>query len=91
MSNDEQKGAQIDLVLERGDQVVDLCEIKYSGTLYEITKDYANKLTERMDLFKQQTKTRKALHLVMITPFGLKSNLYQGIVQNEITLEDLMK
>jgi len=91
MSNDEQKGAQIDLVLERDDQVVDLCEIKYSGTLYEITKDYANKLTERMNLFKQQTKTRKALHLVMITPFGLKSNLYQGIVQNEITLEDLMK
>lgn len=90
-SEDEKNRAQIDLILERNDQVVDLCEIKYCNTLYEINKDYANWLTNRMDLFKAQTKTRKALHLVMITPYGLKSNLYQGIVQNEITLEDLMK
>lgn len=91
MSNDKNNGAQIDLVLERNDQVVDLCEIKYCNTLYEISKEYANKMTDRINLFKNQTKTRKALHLVMITPFGLKSNLYQGIVQNEITLDDLMK
>ncbi len=90
-SDGSQDGAQIDLVLDRKDQIVDLCEIKYCDMLYEITKDYANKLTTRIDLFREKTKTRKALHLVMITPFGLKNNLYAGLIQNEITLDDLMK
>jgi len=56
---------------------------------YTITKDYEEKLREKIEVFRQEVAPRKAIHLLMLTTFGVKQNLYSGIVQNEVTLDDL--
>ena len=85
----DHKGAQIDLLIDRKDQVINLCEIKYSTSEYEITKGYNEELQERRELFRRQTKTKKALHLTMLTTYGIKDNPYSGMIQSQITINDL--
>lgn len=87
--NDEYDGGQIDLVIDRRDQVINLCEMKYSINEYTITKKYSDEMIDRMELFRMKTKTRKALHLTMVTTYGLKNNAYSSAIQNEVTLDDL--
>ncbi len=65
--------------------------MKFSTHLFEITKDYAEHLRERMGFFADMTHTRKTLHLTMVTTYGLKQNKYAGIVQNEIDMEQLFE
>ena len=83
--------AQIDMVIDRNDQTVNLCEMKYSATTYSIKKKYSQHLLERREMFREHTKTRKALHLTMITTLGLKENPYSGDINSEVTLDDLMQ
>ncbi|MCQ2318266.1 MAG: AAA family ATPase [Bacteroidales bacterium] len=87
--NDEYDGGQIDLVIDRRDQVINLCEMKYSINEYTITKKYSDEMIDRMELFRMKTKTRKALHLTMVTTYGLKNNAYSSAIQNDVTLDDL--
>ena len=82
-------GAQIDLLIDRKDQVINLCEMKYSLSEYAIDAEYEQKLRNKKSVFIDTTNTRKAVHLTMVTTFGIKANAHSGIVQNEITLEDL--
>ena len=82
-------GAQIDLLIDRKDQVINLCEMKYSLSEYIIDAEYEQKLRNKKSVFIDTTNTRKAVHLTMVTTFGIKVNAHSGIVQNEITLEDL--
>lgn len=82
-------GAQIDLLIDRKDQVINLCEMKYSLSEYVIDAEYEQKLRNKKSAFIDATNTRKAVHLTMVTTFGIKANAHSGIVQNEITLEDL--
>ena len=82
-------GAQIDLLIDRKDQVINLCEMKYSLSGYAIDAEYEQKLRNKKSAFINATNTRKAVHLTMVTTFGIKANAHSGIVQNEITLEDL--
>lgn len=86
---DGHKGGQIDLIIDRRDQTVNLCEMKFSSGPFEITKKYLDQMQERRELFRTTTKTRKALHLTMVTTYGLKSNAWSGMIQNEIVLDDL--
>ena len=87
----EKRGSQIDLVLERGDRIIDLCEMKFAEGRFTITKDYAEWLRERKDIFRESTKTSKTLHIVLVTTWGLQHNSYASTVQREITMEDLFK
>ena len=82
-------GAQIDLLIDRKDQVVNLCEMKYSLSEYVIDAEYEQKLRNKKSVFIGATNTKKAVHLTMVTTFGIKANAYSGIVQNEVTLDDL--
>ena len=86
-----EQSAQIDLVIDRRDDVINLCEMKFSKVPFEITKDYAMWLEERKELFRSRTKTRKSLFLTMVCPEGLKQNMYADDIQNVVTLDDLMK
>jgi uncharacterized protein len=89
-SDDDSRGAQIDLVMDRKDRVINLFEIKYSINPFEITKEYDLKLRNKIAAFKQSTQTKKAVFLTMITTFGLLQNQYaRSIIQNEITMDDL--
>lgn len=80
---------QIDLVIDRRDGVVNLCEIKYARAPYTLSAQYINHMNERMETFREKTKTRKALHLTMITTYGLKPNQYSGMVQSEVIMDHL--
>jgi len=83
--------AQIDLVIERKDRVVNLCEIKYSDREFVITKALDANLRNKRGAFIEETKIRKAIHTTMITTYGVKHNEYWGNIQSEITLDDLLK
>ena len=85
------RGAQIDLVIERGDRVVNLCEIKFASEKFAIDADYAVRLREKVGAFKRETGTRDNCHLTFVTTYGLRRNGHCGIVQSEVTLEDLFK
>lgn len=81
--------AQIDLLIDRRDQTINLCEMKFSQTEFEITKQYDERLRERVESFRTETKTRKALHQTFVTTYGLKKNMYSNNVQSEVILDDL--
>ena len=85
----ENKGVQIDLVIDRKDGIINLCEMKYSNSEYAIAQDYDAWLRERREIFKTQTKTKKSVHLTMVTSFGLKHNAYWNTIQSEVKLDDL--
>lgn len=84
----EEQGGEIDLIIERADHCIHLCEIKFSEHAFVIDKDYAKKLIHRRELFREQTKTKKALFITFITPYGVKQNsYYKEIVHSEVTLD----
>ncbi len=85
------EGGQIDLIIDRRDQVINLCEIKYSQGEYAITKQYDEHLRERAENFRSVTKTRKALHQTFISTYGLKNNMYSGNIQSQVLLDDLFR
>jgi len=82
-------GAQIDLVIERGDNVINLCEIKYSSSEYMVSKAIDMSLRNKRAAFIAETRTRKSAHTTMITTYGLKKNAYQAGIPFEVTLDDL--
>lgn len=90
VSRDKEQGAQVDLVIDRRDRVINLCEMKFSIHPFTITKAYAAELAEKIRVFKEQTKTTKAIYLTMITTFGLASNAYaSSMVKNSFELDIL--
>ena len=83
------EGAQIDLLIDRNDQVVNICEMKYSLSDFSIDAEYERNLRYKKSAFIDSTNTRKAVHLTMITTYGVRQNSHSGIIQSEVTLEDL--
>jgi uncharacterized protein len=82
--------AQIDLIIERADHCINLCEIKYCHSEFVIDKAYAEKLEHKKQQFQAATKTKKALFTTMITPYGVIINKhYLTAVQNQLTMDDL--
>ncbi len=83
------KGAQVDMVIERADHIVNLCEMKFSPTKYAIKKSDDENLRNKRARFSETG--HNAIHITLITPYGIKENLYQYSVQNVITAADLFK
>jgi hypothetical protein len=78
------------LVIDRRDQVINLCEMKYSINPFSIDKRYGEELRNKIGTFRQETNTRKSVFLTMITTFGLKTNSYSaGLVQNDLRMDVL--
>ncbi|MGV3656781.1 MAG: AAA family ATPase [Chitinophagaceae bacterium] len=87
-----ERGAQIDLLIDRQDFCINVCEMKFSTAAFTIDKRYAQELATKLQVFKEVTKTKKTLFLTMITTYGAKHNEhYVGLVQSELTMEDLFK
>ncbi|GAB3420546.1 ATP-binding protein [Niabella aquatica] len=83
-------GAQIDLIIDRKDQVINLCEMKCSIGNFTITKKYAGELRNKIKAFREATATRKAIFLTMITTYGLVKNEHAGaLVQNDLKMDIL--
>jgi len=87
----ESSGAQIDLLIDRRDQVVNICEVKFSMNEFQIDKDYDQKLRNKIAVFRQETNCKKTIQLSMITTFGVQKNKYSSIVTNEVLLDDLFE
>jgi hypothetical protein len=84
-------GIQIDMVIDRADHVINLCEMKFSQDTYTIDKDYDQQLRHKLTRFAEATKTRKAIHLTMVTTYGVTHNAYWNLIQKEVTADDLFK
>jgi hypothetical protein len=80
---------QIDLLIDRNDGVINLCEMKFSEQEYVITQDEEMKLRRRRGNFIEATKTKKAVHITLVTPYGVKPNAHSSIAQNQVRLDDL--
>ena len=87
--NESQKGVQIDLLIDRKDETINLCEIKYSKDKFEISLAEEQKLSTRLDTFRTETQTKKSVLLTLITTNGIKQNSHSDIVQSEVSLEEL--
>jgi len=83
--------AQVDLLIDRRDGIINLCEMKYWSGAYVMTADDDRSLASKKAEFKQTTRTRKAVHLTMVTSFGVKPNAYSYNVQSFVTLDDLFR
>lgn len=88
-SADAESPVQIDLVIERADRIINLCEMKFSSSPYVIDKAYEMHLRNRMAIFREQTATRYGTQLTMITTFGVLHNKHYSVVDTEVTLDDL--
>ena len=84
-------GTQIDLLIDRKDDVINLCEMKYAEKEFEIDAAYEKELINKIEVFRNETGTKKAVHLTMISFAGVKNNQYKGIVVNELTGTDLFR
>lgn len=90
-SRQSKPAAQIDLIIERADHIINLCEIKYAKGPYSIDAEEEEKLRNRIYDFGQETGSNEAIHLTMITTFSLKENLHSSEVTDVVTLEDLFR
>ena len=88
-SKNRESGAQIDLIIERADKIVNLCEIKYSNGKYALTKDEIEKLEHRMEAFRAETALNCPVWLTMITANGLANSVYNSHVVKEVQLDEL--
>ena len=86
---DDSGNVQIDLLLDRADNVINVCEMKFTREPFVIDKNYAENLEHKLSAFRKITKTKKTLMLTLVSSSGLKMNGYSGMVQNLITLENL--
>lgn len=84
-------GAQIDLIINRADNVVNICEMKFSSDKYTIDSRIATNIRHKLERFQQTTKTKKTLHFTMVTTFGVAHNEYWNMVQSEVVAKDLFK
>jgi uncharacterized protein len=84
------KGAQIDLLIDRKDFAINICEMKYAEKEFTIDKSYASELENKRNVFKEATNTRKSLFLTMVTTFGVQPNEYfTKSVQATVTMDAL--
>ena len=87
--DDLKTGAQIDLLIDRNDRTISVCEMKYASGEYEITRAYASLVEKRLRIFRKVTKTRKSFSVVYVSPFGLYDNMYARQVNRQVTAEEL--
>ena len=82
-------GSQIDLLIVRRDQVINVCEMKYSASRFTITKAGDQAIRDKLSDFVTATRTRYAMHTTYVTPYGLADNAYAGNVQSQVVADDL--
>lgn len=90
-SKSTQPAAQIDLVIERADRIINVCEVKYSQEEYELDKEEYDKIFKRKTAFISETGLRHIPWLTMITTEGIARGKYSEMIQSQVTLDDLFE
>lgn len=86
---DEESGIQLDLLIDRIDNVINVCEMKFSELPFELNKAYYEKSLSRVNRFRSISKTRKSTMLTFVSAAGLKDNSYARQIPKVLTLGDL--
>ena len=90
--NDDLPGAQIDMIIDRADNTINLCEAKFTKDNFLITKSYATKLKLKKSIFRQISQTKKATFTTLLTTYPvIKNKYYLDEIENEITMEKLFE
>lgn len=85
------KGAQIDMMIDRSDGIIDICEMKFTKDPYRLQSDTYTEILNKKSRFIEATKTKHAVHLILVSASGVARNGYSDEFQKVITLEDLFK
>ena len=85
------QGAQIDMLIDREDNIVSICEMKYAQDEYELTEEEAARIRRRSALFLRVTKLRKSIQNVLVSSYGMRRSKYSGVIHREVTLADLFR
>ena len=83
--------AQIDMLIDRSDRMINVCEIKFTNDQYVMTEEEGKKLRRRIELFRAATGTKKGLLPTLISASGLKRNANSAMIQSVVTLDDLFR
>lgn len=86
---DDEEGMQIDLLIQRADNVVNMCEMKFTSEDYSVDKKYYRTLLSRSERVREMVSPKASVHSTLITTFGLKHNEYSGAFSNVVTMDDL--
>ena len=90
--HDSSTGAQIDLLFDRSDDAITICEIKYSFDPYVITKNDIDSLQRKINAFRKHTKTKKQIFISMITTQGLQNNYYaDSLIEKVVAVEEIFE
>ena len=87
--DDEKEGTQIDLLINRKDNVVNMCEMKFYNEKFTVNKPYYAKLVHRQNILSEKLSRKTVVHNVLVTTDGLTYNEYSGIFQKVVTIDDL--
>lgn len=87
--SDDKEGTQIDLLLIRDDNVVNMCELKFYSGEYEVDNAYYKTLFNRETILQKEISPKVTIRSTLVTTFGLKQNEYSNVFSNVILLEDL--
>lgn len=88
---DDTDGVQIDLLISRNDNVINMCEIKFYSGPYKVDKEYYAKILGRQAILAEKVSPKISIHSTLITTFGLADNEYSGAFVNTVTLDDLFR
>jgi AAA+ ATPase superfamily predicted ATPase len=85
-----EKGTQLDFIIDRNDNCINLLELKYYDTVFEVSQDYARQLTEKASIFKIKNKLKKNVFITLLTANGIKINEhYLSVITNQLMVDDL--
>lgn len=87
----DEAGTQIDLLISRNDNVINMCEMKYYGGKFSVDKNYYAVILRRQEILAEEVSRKAAIRSTLITTFGLLHNEYSGVFTNVITLDDLFE
>lgn len=84
-------GAQVDLLFDRPDGIINLCEIKHAAEEFVLTKALAKELVTKAEIFRARTNTKKEVVTTLITTLGLRPGLWNDeVIDSVVTAEQLM-
>ncbi|MGM9868907.1 MAG: ATP-binding protein [Sodaliphilus sp.] len=83
------RGAQIDLLIDRNDNVINVCEMKYSKGKYALKDEDIEKMQNRVNRLQEETGTTKTIHQTLITSYGLTPGSDTHTIQSMLTMDDL--
>ena len=86
-----EKGVQIDMLIDRNDQTINLCEIKYTNAPYSLDAEEDMRLRNRKATFVRETGTAKSILITMITTYGLTPGGYSDDIHCQVTMTDIFK